>query len=190
MSDPNDIRPLGNIRDNESLVLDAPLDIFVDGDLAYVTSKVEQGVQILDVSDPNDIRPLGNIRDNESLVLGRPLSLFVLDGLAYVTSSDLKKPSYEDHETGVQVLDVSDPNDIRPLGNIRDNESLVLGGSNIRFVLDGLAYVVSYSESGVQILDVSAPNDIRPLGNIRDNESLVLGRPLSPFCFGWLGLCN
>ena len=87
-----------------------------------------------------------------------------MDGLAYVTS-------YEEH--GVQILDVSDPNDIRPLGSIADNDNLILGGPTDIFVLDGLAYVTSYEEHGVQILDVSDPNDIRPLGNIRDSKSLV-----------------
>ena len=50
--------------------------IFVNGDLAYVNSRGEEGVQILDVSDPNDIRPLGNIRDNESLVSGQGSGTF------------------------------------------------------------------------------------------------------------------
>ena len=78
---------------------------------------------------------------------------FVADGLVYVVSGN-------DHE--VQVLDVSDPSDIRLIGSIIDNGSLTLSAPIDIFVEDGLAYVISGGERGIQVLDVSDPSDIRP----------------------------
>ena len=164
VSDPNNIVPLGNVLDNESLILDGAYDVQVENGLAYIVSRYDTGLQILNVSDPNNIVPLDGISDNDSLKLSNSRGLHVENGLAYVAS----------FKDGVQILNVSDPNNIVPLGSIEDNDSLSLGGSFSIQVLGDLAYVASYSDSGVQILNVSDPNNIVPLGKITKGGSLKL----------------
>ena len=150
------------------LTLKFPADIFVSDGLAYVTSRDESGLQILDVSDPGKIVPLGNIK-NSSLLYAN--SVFVSDGLAYVTGG---------YKSGLQILDVSDPGKIVPLGSIKIDTFLgFLYGADSVFVSDGLAYVTGGYKSGLQILDVSDPGKIVPLGNIRDNASLALNESIA-----------
>ena len=92
--------------------------------------------------------------------------------MAYVTSV-----SYDGSDEGkVQVLDVSDPSDIRTLSSITDSDALILGGAQFIFVEDGLAYVTSFFENGVQVLDVSDPGRLVPLGSITDNDNLTLDK--------------
>ena len=180
VSDPTNITPLDNINRGElgsvySIPLWLPFDIFVDADngLAYVADLHGNGAVIFNVSDPTDIKPLGfiNLRDHHSSLVNF-VSIFVDTdrGLAYLTST--ANIGYSGVKHGVQILNVSDPTDIEPLGFIEDEERLVLFQPKGFFIDtdNELAYVASSGDDGVQVLDVSDPRRIRDSGSIKNKD--------------------
>ena len=140
---PDYVTLLGDIDDNDSLVLDGAYGIQVDDGLAYVASYLDAGVQILNVSDPGSIAPLGSVSSSpeNDLVLEGARAVFLRDRYLFVASYD-----------GIQVLDVSNPRRIVPVGKISDDDSLMLKDLRDIFVKDDYVFVASYVDEGVQIL--------------------------------------
>ena len=83
---------------------------------------------------------------------------WVEDGLAYVVSI---------YDNGVQILNVSNPNNITPLDNIKDSNNLELNGVRSIYVKDKLAYVASTRYNGIHIFNFSNPNNITHLDSIK-----------------------
>ena len=140
---------------------------------AAVASSQDDGVQILDVTDPSAITAAGNITDTAALEL---------DGAYGITTFESGGSTYAavtaDSDSGVQILDVTDPSDITAAGNIGYTATLVLGGAAgiTTFESGGSTYaaVTAYFGDGVQILDITDPFDITAAGNITDTAALEL----------------
>ena len=130
VTDPTAITATDSIDDSDgSLELDSAFGIatFKIGDSTYaaVTSNVDDGVQILDVTDPTDVTATGSIDDSDgSLELDGAggIAIFGNDTHTYAAVT-----GYEDG--GVQILDVTDPTAITATGSIDDSDgSLELDG--------------------------------------------------------------
>ena len=89
---------------------------------AAVTSYGDDSVQILDIADPYDITAAGSITDTDDLVLdgANSIAIFNSRGDTYAAVSS-------ESDSGVQMLDITDPYDITAADNIVDNDDLVLG---------------------------------------------------------------
>ena len=144
---------------------------------AVVVSDVGNSVQILDITYPYDITAAGSITDTDDLVLdgANRIAIFNSSGNTYaaVVASE--------GDSGVQILDITDPYDITAAGNIVDSDDLVLLFSTDITIFESggntYAAVIGNGKNGVQILDITDPYRITAAGNITDTESLTLSNP-------------
>ena len=155
VTDPSDITATSSIDGTETLELDGAQDItvFKSGDNTYaaVTAANDDGVQILDITDPYDITAAGSITDDLTLELdgARGITVFESGDRTYAAVA-----AYGN--SGVQILDITDPYDITAAGSITDDATLELDGAlGIATFTSGddtYAAVTAYLDSGVQIL--------------------------------------
>ena len=174
---PSNITAAGSITNTDSLELDGATDIttFKSGGHIYaaVASFDDSGVQILNITDPSRITPAGNITNTSSLELSGAIGIatFESGGHTYAAVA-----SFDD--SGVQILNVTDPQNITPAGSITDTTSLELNGAfDITTFKSGnhtYAAVAAQHDSGVQILNITDPSRITPAGHITDTTSLEL----------------
>ena len=180
ITNPYDIVPTDRIIDDGRLVLAEARHIaaFQSDGRTYVavTSWINDGFQLLDVTDPYDIVPADRITDDDghpALKSASPVTTFQSDGRTYAAVAS-------DWDKGVQILDVTDPYDIAPAGSIADNDNLALryASTITTFQSDGRTYaaVASFVDDGVQILDITDPHDIIPADRITDDGNLMLAR--------------
>ena len=182
VTDPSNITAAGHITDTPSLELEGAADIttFVSDGHTYaaVAATNDNGVQILDVTNPPNIIAAGNITDDGTSTDGlelegaRGITIFESGGHKYAAVA-----AYTD--SGVQILNVTDPSNITAAGSITDdNISLELAGATsiTTFKSGGHTYVAvaAYLDDGVQILDVTNPPNIIAAGSIQDTPSLKL----------------
>ena len=174
VTDPTDITATDSIDDSDgSLELNGAVGIatFKIGDNTYaaVTSNVDDGIQILDVTDP------GNVIAKGSKVDGGGLELDGADGIAIFgndTHTYAAVTGYED--SGVQILDVTDPDNVIAKGSIGDNSDRMLNGASgiatFKIGTGTYAAVAAFSDDGVQILNVTDPTDITATDSIDDSD--------------------
>ena len=169
VTDPFNITAAGSITDTDTLVLDGAFGIttFKSGSHTYaaVAAEVDDGVQILNVTDPSNITAAGHITDTPSLGLNgaRGITTFTSGDHTYVAVA-----AYTD--SGVQILDVTDPSNITAAGNIADignnNDDLELNrAQGITTFTSGVhtyAAVAAYEDDGVQIIRIDIPPDTTP----------------------------
>ena len=169
ISDPSNPTHAGSIDDTlcgTQCELGGALSIAISGNYAYVASRVDNGVEILDISDPTNPTHVGSIDDtncdtahsNECELYGA-YSIFVSGNYAYVAS---------DTDDGVEILDISDPSNPTHAGSITDAGAMELDGANIITVSGNYAYVAGYYDNGVEILDISDPTNPTHVGSIDD----------------------
>ena len=180
ITDPYNLVAAGNIGDTDDLLLNSAreIDTFTLGDHTYaaVTSRLDHGVQILDITDPYNPVAAGNIGDTDDLLLNsaREIDIFTLGDYTYAAVT-----SYVGN--GVQILDITDPYNPVAAGNIGDTDDLLLNGANgiDTFTLGDYAYaaVTSYDGNGVQILDITDPYNPVATGNIKDTYDLLFYSP-------------
>ena len=148
------------------------VDVFQQGDqwFAAVAAFNDNGVQIFNVTDPDSIQTEGRIRDNGNMLLGGAYDIKVYESdsktYAVVTSFN---------EDGVQILNITDVNNITPVSNIRDNSTLTLQGADGIDIIGGNgnpfhALIAARVDHGVQILDITDPADIGILGQIDSTD--------------------
>ena len=159
------LTPTANIADgNGATELNGAQSVFVQGDYAYVIAKLDDGMEIFDISDPSNIVSVGSVTDDDAtLLLEGANDVFVRGKYAYVSTSA---------DDGLQIFDISDPSNIVPVGQIADNANgaTVLDNSRDLFVQGIYAYVTSNDANGsVQVIDISDPANPRGVGAISDN---------------------
>ena len=171
------LAPADQIGDDSTLELDGASGIttFQIGSHTYaaVASFTDDGVQILNVTDPSDIAATDQINDNNTLEL---------NGASGITTFQIGSHTYAAvasfTDSGVQILNVTDPSDIAATDQIGDGGTLELvGASGITTFQIGThtyAAVASFTGRGVQILDVTDPSDIAATDQINDNNTLEL----------------
>ncbi len=171
---PSDAGKLADTTGTNGLLLDGAWDIatFVSNHATYaaVTSSVDAGVQIIDLSDPAAPSDAGKLVNTNQLLLNASsyITTFVSNHITYaaVTSN------------GVQILQLTDPDGAilanpAPAGQIADGGSLLLGGAGdiTVFFSNHTAYaaVASFNDDGVQIIDLSDPTDPQAVANATDS---------------------
>ena len=179
ITDPSSITAAGSITDTDELELNGAsgIAVFESGGSTYaaVAAYSDDGVQILDITDPSDITAAGSITDTDELELNGAsgIAVFESGGSTYaaVASSG---------DSGVQILDITDPSDITAAGSVTgiNNDALVLSGASGIAVFESggstYAAVTSSGDDGVQILDITDPSDITAAGSITDTATLLL----------------
>ena len=180
VTDPRDITATDQISDGGNLELGGASGIatFQIGNHTYaaVASLGDNGVQILNVTDPSDIAATDQINDNSSLELSGAsgIATFQIGNHTYAAVASLG-------DSGVQILNVTDPTDITATDQIRDGGNLELGGASgiATFQIGNHTYaaVAAGSDDGVQILNVTDPTDIAATDQISDGGSRLLDDP-------------
>ena len=168
VTDLSNITAAGSITNTDTLELNGAYGIttFVSGGHTYVAvaAEVDDGVQILNVTDPLHITPAGSIDTNTLKLNGaRGITTFTSGDHTYVAVA-----AYLD--SGVQILDVTDPLHITAAGNIADignnDDDLELNrAQGITTFTSGdhiYAAVAAYEDDGVQIIRIDIPPDTTP----------------------------
>ncbi len=159
------------------------LDIFESGGDRYaaVVAPIDagneriSGIQILNITDPTDITAAGNITDSTDLALDG-----AQDIVTFKSGSDWYAAVAAKKDSGVQILDITDPFSIAPVGRITDDNSLNLEGAQAidTFTSGGDRYVAvaAAGDDAVQILriDITAPDDTPPGSTPPSNAAPVL----------------
>ena len=109
ITDPSDITAAGSINDTATLLLKYPTDIatFAAGGSTYaaVASRVDDGVQILNITDPSDIAPAGSIADPGDILHRDAFELNGAWGIAVFESGGSTYAAVaSDFDDGVQIL--------------------------------------------------------------------------------------
>ena len=173
VTDPLHIIPAGNITkigsNTDDLELNGAYGIttFVSDGHTYaaVAAHLDDGVQILNITDPLHITPAGSIDTNTLRLNGaQDITTFTSGDHTYVAVA-----AYDD--SGVQILDVTDPYDITPAGNIADigrtTDGLELHRAQgiTTFTSGDHTYVAvaAYEDDGVQIIriDITTPPTVQ-----------------------------
>ena len=169
----------GSIIDTNDLRLRGAsgVAVFASGGSTYAAvTAFNEGVQILDVTDPYSVAAAGSIADDDALELGGPagIATFESGGSTYAAVA-------ASTDSGVQILNVTDPSDITAAGSINNTDALELNGPQgiAIFESGGSTYaaVAAYVDDGVQILDVSNPYSVTAAGSINNTGTLELNGP-------------
>ena len=160
ITDPSAITAEGNITDTASLELDGAsgIAIFESGGSIYaaVAAQFDNGVQILNVTDPSSITATDNIGDTTARELSgaKGITTFTSGGSIYAAVA-------ASGDSGVQILNVTDPSSITATDNIGDTTARELSSAEGIAVFEsgGSAYaaVAAYDDNGVQILRLTSP---------------------------------
>ena len=158
LTDPGSITVTDSLLDNTSIVINDPdgVAIFDPGDgrtYAAVASPGDDGVQplIIDVTDPGDIRTKGSLQRSDTALLdgASDLAPFVVGDSTYLAVTAFT-------DNAVQIIDVTDPDNITPEEGIANGGGILLDGAwrIDTFYLDGVPYaaVTADNDHAVQIL--------------------------------------
>ena len=188
ISDPENIVAKVSVNDDDEdengddlEVLDGAIgvDTFVIDSSTYaiVAAYSDNGVQVIDISDPTKIYTADATLDGENgfTYLRQPTDVdtFVIGSSTYaiVTSRG---------DSGVQIIDISDPNNIVAKDAETDGENGFTILNQARavdvFTIDSSTYaiVASEADNGVQIIDISDVDNIVAKGTMGDTDSLEL----------------
>ena len=177
ISDPENIVSKNTMSDNAALMLKGARDveIFTIGASTYaiVAAYLDKGVQIIDISDPENI-VAKNAFSFDSVVLTHPedVEIFTIGASTYAIVT-----AYGGG-TGVQIIDISDPENIVAKDTMVDTGSLVLQQAkdvNV-FTIGASTYAIitSSNDNGVQIIDISDPENIVSKDALVYDETLEL----------------
>ena len=176
VTDPSSITAAGRITEGGTRVLNGVdgIAIFESGDHTYaaVTSSVEDGVQILNITRPSSITAAGSIIEDDTRLLNGAsgIAIFESGGHTYAAVT-----AYS--EDGVQILNITSPSSITAAGSIKDDgtntDDLELNGAYAITIFESgnhtYAAVAAYVDDGVQILNITSPSNITAAGSITDD---------------------
>ena len=180
VTDPTRPQQVASLTDTDDLELDNPQAITTmvistgknQGTYALVAAKDDDGVQIIDISDPSNPTPVAAIRDVAAI--NNNVNVFSeLLGATDITTVVIAGKTYAlvaaARDNGVQIIDISDPTDPKPVAAVTDGvASFELGGATgITTVVIGdntYALVANKDDDAVQIIDITDPSDPRPTG--------------------------
>jgi hypothetical protein len=126
-------------------ILEETNDVYVSGKYAYVTSYIDDSLDIVDISNPTDPTLVGRLSDSSEL--NGAYSVYVSGKYAYVASNI---------DWSFRVIDISDPTDPVFAGELDETGRL----NEVRsvYVSGKYAYVTSYNDDSLQIIDISDPD--------------------------------
>ncbi len=172
VTDPDNPVRAGQLADGESAILGLAqaVRVFKSGQETYaaVGSALDGAFQIIRITDPFHPEPAGQLADTQDLLLGGIFGIAVFEagsGTYAAAASD---------EGGLQLIDISDPANLEPAGQLADADERLLGAARsvAVFELGSSVYaaVTSSSEDGLQIVDVTDPDNLVPAGYLNDTE--------------------
>ena len=89
-------------------------------------------------------------------------------------SMDVEEGKEDDHDA-VQLIELTDPNQLVAVGELRDTDLLKLNGPRdlAGFVLDDKVYIIVASpyDDGVQMIDVTDPSNVTALDGASNGEA-------------------
>ncbi len=141
-----------------------------DKPYALVTSRIDDGIQIIDISTPSTPTSVAAITDgNEFTTLegAYDVTTVVIDDKLYTLVAAF-------HDNGIQIIDITDPINPAPVAAITDGDggfTELLGAHGITTVKIGAkiyALVAADRDDGVQIIDISTPSTPTPVAAITD----------------------
>ena len=181
ITDPSTITAAGRINDGGNLNLNEAYDVAIFKSdthtyAAVAAARLDNGVQILNITDPSTITAAGRISDSSSRVLDSPNGIATFKSgthtYAAVTSND---------EHGVQILNVTDPTTITAAGSIISGGNVKLGRAGdisiFKLGINTYAAVVALSDDSVQILDITKPSNITAAGSVSHGGDFNLDDP-------------
>ena len=179
VTDPRDLgKPAlkGQITDDTSTLLGGPLDIAHyqtnNRHYAVVASSHEHGIQIVDITNPNSPTAAGKLADTDDLEMrgADGVALYSVGGRTYAVVTG-------NSEDGIQIVDITDPHNIFPTGNLEDTGMLELEnprGVVVHRIGDRYYAVVAAShDDGIEAVDVTDPYNPVPKGRVGDTTGAV-----------------
>ena len=153
-----------------------------DGEAVYkqyaaVIGQNSDSLLVVDVTNPSGLSSgaRGHITDGGSLELDGPAGIeyYPRNGKHYAVVV-----SFDDD--GIQIIDVTNPNNPTAADHLSDNADLLLDGAEgvAIYTVEGRTYAVVAAryDDGIQIVDITNPADIFPAGKLRDTGSLLMDR--------------
>ena len=200
LSDPENPDAVGHLRDPGGQSFNEAWDVAVFGTAntyAALTGKGSNNVQIIDFSDLSSLSSVGGIGRSNALTHNpRGIATFEAGGRTYAA---VASSSYSN--SGVQILDLSDPTSPSDAGRITNTGSLELRGAWDIAIFEATsgvstltyAAVASNNDRGVQILQLTGSNGMilanpAPAGRITDGGSTALKGAQSIATFEYGGI--
>ena len=142
---------------------------------AAVASRLDSGVQIIDITDPADPLPAAAIADGVG-------GFAELGGASDIAIHDISNRTYavvaSSGDNGVQIIDITDPADPLPAAAITDDvggftKLLGAADADIHDISNGTYAVISGYE-GVQIIDITDPASPLPAAWLSGSYSAAI----------------
>jgi len=147
------------------------VDVFEVNGTTYAAVVGDYNVVVLvDLTDPTSPERAGHLSDKADLLLDRShaVAAFRVNERAY-----LAVPSYD--ESGLQIVNVTDPDNPSAAGNLADTGATKLSGPfNVAvFERGGKTYaaVPSSPDDSFQLVNISNPQNPTPAGKISENQA-------------------
>jgi hypothetical protein len=170
--------PVGQVADsvNRSLAGASAVTTYQTHCWPYNTfalvSSATEGVHVIDITDPTAPLPMGSASDgtNGFNALAGAMGAFTFHRgcreYAAVAAFD---------DDAVQLIELTDPNQLVAVGELRDTDLLKLNGPRdlAGFVLDDKVYIIVASpyDDGVQMIDVTDPSNVTALDGASNGEA-------------------
>ncbi len=147
-------------------------DIKIQGNYAYVTCGGANQIRIYDISIPGSPVLISTVNDagDDSTALRLPQGVFVAGNYAYVMGYD------SSGNGGMQIINITDPDNPYPVGNITEDEcsGCLLSKVYDVYVSGHYAYIVNAPQandsanSGLDIIDISDPTNPTHVSTLTD----------------------
>ena len=148
----------------------------IDGtQYAIIAAPKDHGIEIIDISDPTNPTSVGRLGDDGTRLLAgaKEIGIYTISGSTYavVTSGN---------EDGIQIIDISDPTNPTPVGNLADNDGglgdtrELAGAKGIAIeTINGVEYaiVTGNTDDGIEIIDISDPTNPTSVGSLSDDNN-------------------
>ena len=177
VTNPDNPSAAGRLGDNNDLELASArdADIFTIGSNTYaaVASFLDDGLQIVNVTNPDNPSAAGGMIDTPQLELdgARSVAVFTIGSNTYAAVASFL-------DDGLQIVNVTNPYGLTPVGYLGDDESRLLDGAAgvAVFTIGSNTYaaVVSSDDGGIQLVNVTNPSNPTTAGNLSDDGSTEL----------------
>ena len=179
------ITPVSSLKDSDDVLLVSPYGVhtFKIGTNMYaiVASIDDDGIQIINVTDPYIPKFADSLSGDSSILLDSPnyIDTFTNGTHTYAIVTNYKYDEEpDDSNSGIQIIDVTNPEIPTAASSILDNSITALKGArgvNTFTIVDsGINYmyaiVASQEDNGFQIINVTDPKIPTAAGNGTDGE--------------------
>jgi len=165
-----------SLADDDTLVLGnvQNVEAFTIGENTYVisTSRLDNGVQIIDVTDPADIEAAGSLASRIGLERSRGVSTFTITS-GGTTGTYAAVASVRDHT--FNIINITNPDSPAVTDSLSNNATLELTGvydvNTFQIGASTYAAATAFADDGVQIIDVTDPADISAVSRLQDHDT-------------------